>query len=169
MAESAGLALGVVSLALEVCKGVISYTDVVRGRTKDLDGLRRQADTLTTTLVVPAKTIDRIPATNAASPVAATTGASLAAVEKNILSCEVDLRQVESFIVKHSGGCSISSSTFKQKCVDAYGAMKFGFRQKEVGEMIAQLAAVNTILVASVQSLALWLADDFLSLSDRKS
>lgn len=60
MAESAGLALGIVSLALEVWKGVISYTDAVRGRTKDFDGLIRQADTLTTMLVVLAKTIDRI-------------------------------------------------------------------------------------------------------------
>lgn len=47
MAEVAGVAVGVISLGIQVCQGLYTYVDSVRARTRELDAASRQLKNVT--------------------------------------------------------------------------------------------------------------------------
>ncbi|KAJ1322913.1 fungal STAND NTPase-like protein [Microdochium nivale] len=159
MAEPDGLALGIVSLAIQVCKGIITYADAVRGKTKDLKGLDKKAKGLSRTLETVHKALDCV-RTNPTHAQSATILSRLPAITNSIGSCEDDLKELEAFIVKYTDGCLITNPKFRDRCKDAYGTLKFGFRQKEVADMENKLASVNTTLCLGLQSLNIDLSVD---------
>ncbi|KAJ1323475.1 NACHT-NTPase domain-containing protein [Microdochium nivale] len=154
MAETAGLALGAISLGIQVCKGIITYADAVRGKTDDLKSLDQKAKTLADTLDLVSKTLQRIQATatNANSTIAVSL---VAAICRSAKSCESSLNELEGFVAKYAGGCPVSSPTFRQKCGDVFKTFKYGFNQREVAEMEFKLAGVNSTLLVGLQSLNL--------------
>ncbi|KAJ1326948.1 NACHT-NTPase domain-containing protein [Microdochium nivale] len=161
MAETAGLALGAISLGIQVCKGIITFADTVRSKTDDLISLDQKARTLADTLDLVSKTLQRIQptVTNANS----TTAVSLvAAIGRSTKSCESSLEELERFVTKYSG-CSVSSLTFKRKCSKVFKTFKYGFNQREVAEMEDKLASVNSTLLVGLQSLDLDLAAEHYS------
>ncbi|KAH7024733.1 uncharacterized protein B0I36DRAFT_352937 [Microdochium trichocladiopsis] len=153
MAESAGLALGVVSLAIQICKGVIAYTDAVRTRGSELGRLDHKAKTLSQTLKILEQTAKQVASSiNAQSQT--TTAASLAVIGETIRSCEADLLSLDEFLVKYAG-CSTSDPSFRDSCRDVFRNLKYGFHDKEVAEMERRLTNVNSILLLGLQNLEL--------------
>lgn len=76
MAEMAGLALGAISLGVEVCKSLMTDADAVSSHTSDLQALSRRAQTLLSTLELPTRTVVSLGA-----PAAPTLSASTALLQ----------------------------------------------------------------------------------------
>lgn len=152
MADTAGLALGTISLAIQVCKGIITYADAIRGKTNALAGLDRKAKTLSQILEILGQILRRIQltATNARST---TTVSLLTTIASSIRSCAADLKELEGFLEKHTAGNRTSSSNFRATCEDAYKSLKYGFRAAEVVELEQRLASVTSLLVAGMGTL----------------
>ncbi|KXJ88212.1 hypothetical protein Micbo1qcDRAFT_166847, partial [Microdochium bolleyi] len=161
MAESAGLALGVISLAIQVCKGIITYVDVVRGKTDALNPLEEKAKDLSRTLELVGKTLDHIRATATDSQSPTTVGL-LATIGHSVKSCEHDLEELEKFLDRYADRLPASGrrSGFKVTYNNLKRTLEYGFREKEVGEMETRLGAVNSTLSLGLQSLSLGFAID---------
>ncbi|KAH7024737.1 uncharacterized protein B0I36DRAFT_164011 [Microdochium trichocladiopsis] len=151
MADMAGLALGAISLGIEVCKGIITYANAVRSHTDDLQSLDRRAQTLAGTLDLLSKTIQflRASATNAAST---RTIPALLNISHSISSCGADLNALQDFVTTHAG-CVISHPGFRDRCRDGYRALKYGFRGSQRAEMEQRITNVNSILLLAMQNL----------------
>lgn len=148
MAETAGLALGVVSLGLEVCKGIVTYVDAVRDKTKDLDSLASHALTLSETLGLLRDSLDQLKATGTATP-----GPLLATVCKSIASCKKDLVDLRDFVSEHATGCALSSPSLKEKCREGFKALKYGLRGAKRAEVERKLTTINVIQMLGLQAL----------------
>ncbi|KAH7025115.1 uncharacterized protein B0I36DRAFT_417155 [Microdochium trichocladiopsis] len=151
--DVAGVALGAISLAIEVTKGIINFTEAVKSKENDLKGLRQKATTLSSTLVLVGQTLQRVQATatNAQAP---TTVSLLHATAKSIESCKSDLLDLNQFLFDYTE-CSSTDADFKEKCLSAWKKLKYGFKHGEVGEMERKLASVNSVLEVGLQSLGL--------------
>ncbi|KAH7030609.1 uncharacterized protein B0I36DRAFT_430916 [Microdochium trichocladiopsis] len=159
MAEMTGLALGAISLGIQVCKGVIVYADALRGKTDDLAGLEEKARALSGTLDAVSRTIDRLwpPPTNPPSPTAVSL---LAAIANSTKACEADLSEMERFLVKYAGGSTLSGSMLRERFQNAWKRLQYGFKAGEISKMEAKLASVNSILLLALQGLGMDLAID---------
>lgn len=157
MAEAAGLALGAISLGLDVCKGILTYADAIRSQTDDLGALERQAKTLKNNLDIVSNILARY--TNRLSSSHEKTDtldhAAYTAVQDSVALCESDLQAVHSFITEHARGCSVDSPKFRDRCRDGYRSLKYGFRTAKRQEVEQRLAHVNCILLVSMQGLGL--------------
>lgn len=150
MAETAGLALGVVSLGLEICKGIVTYVDAVRDKTKGLDSLASHALTLSETLGLLRGSLGQLKATGTA-----TSGPLLATICKSIALCEKDLVDLRDFVSEHAVGCALSSPSLKEKCREGSKALKYGLWGAKRAEVERKLTTINVILMLGLQALDL--------------
>lgn len=156
MAEAAGLALGVVSLGLEVCKGLITYVDAVRGQTNELESFANLANSISADLEAArsiAEWIDATATVNLSGLSSSSSSSSHTAVEQCIRACEHDLNAIQEFIVEHAAGCAITSPGFRDKCREGYKKLKYGFRGAKRAELEKRLSRVNGVLVTGLQTL----------------
>lgn len=152
MAEAAGLALGVVSLALTVCKGVITYADAVKGKSSACASLDRKAKALTYTLDVVCQTLNRLKATSSNKQNTATIP-TLNAIAASIRSCEADLQELDKFLDEYSTTSAGPSSSSQGTSRKVYKFLKFGFHEGDIGKMESRLTNINSTLVVGLETL----------------
>lgn len=155
MAETVGLALGAISLGLEVCKGIIKYAEAVRGRTDDLNNLARQATTLAANLNALQIAITRLQQTRDISQPPGSTPITFHTVQDSIRACEIDLKTLWAFIDEFSGSTSVSHPDFADKCREHYRKVKYGFKQSRKAEIEGLMTAINSTLLIGLGALGL--------------
>lgn len=133
MAEMAGLALGAISLGVEVCKSLMTYADAVSSHTSDLQALSRRAQTLLSTLELLTSTVVSL-SSPAAPTLSASTAPLLIAIAKSTESCHEDFKAVQQFIEKLVG-CAVSDPGFHDRCNNGLKALKYGFQSTKRAEL----------------------------------
>ena len=152
MAEAAGLALGVVSLALSVCKGIITYANAVHGKTSACASLDREAKALARTLDAVCQTLNRLE-TNATGKQKKTNISALEAIVASIQSCKTELLELDKFLEKYSTVSSTPAGSPVATCRKVYKFLKFGFHEGDIGRMESRVTNINSTLIVGLETL----------------
>ncbi|KAH7014512.1 uncharacterized protein B0I36DRAFT_389390 [Microdochium trichocladiopsis] len=180
MADMAGLALGVVSLGITVCKGIITYADAVSSYSGDVKSLSNLATNLDRNLRIAQETINRhvsstasdtgpsqtntalstmqpstaMVETEKASQDTITTSLSVSSVGACIKSCEADLRALES-LVDDLAGVPLSNPTFRESCRRVFKKLTYALHSEKKAEMEHRMNSVNSTLQVALQNLGI--------------
>lgn len=144
--DIAGLAIGAVSLGLQICGGIITYVDALRGQIDEVDSLGRVTKSFETNL----RAIQYL--VNQSEP--PLSAISKSAVEECLVSYESELRVIEEFVSKLAG-CPISNPKFRDKCKEAFSKVTYPFHSERRSELERRIVAVNGALNTSLQTLGM--------------
>ncbi|KAJ1327076.1 hypothetical protein MN608_08525 [Microdochium nivale] len=153
--DVAGVALGAISLGLEVCNGLYQFIDGVQGQAHDLEVLGRHARTLEANLTATRDAITRLQQSRTAGALHAGTAGSIVAVSSSVISCQADLRTLQELLVRYAGGCGIANPSFRERCRQTFRTLEYGFHGGKRDKMESLLATVNGNLIVGMEALGL--------------
>ena len=147
MAELVGTAVGVISLGIQVCKGLVTYCRAVKGRNKDVDDVFRQIQALESTFTALDSILPR------AALLKSPNQTAIASVVTCLENCEEgvnDLQRLLDSIGPVPGGGDV-----KGKMKDVGRKLAFGFRQGEVASLMQKLQGLIASAELALQTLTL--------------
>ncbi|MBE3043944.1 hypothetical protein IMZ48_15500 [Candidatus Bathyarchaeota archaeon] len=148
MAELVGTAVGVISLGIQVCKGLVTYCRAVKGQNKDVDDVFRQIQALQSTFTALNSILPR------AALLKSPNQTAIASVVTCLDNCEEgvnDLQRLLDSIGPVPGG----GGDVKGKMKDVGRKLAFGFRQGEVASLMQKLQGLTASAELALQTLAL--------------
>jgi hypothetical protein len=141
----AGTALGVVSLGLELCKGLVSYIKDVRDRDEDISSALRQVDNLRTSLEVIEASMDDLDDDHLKAS---------AAAEKTLQACALELQTLEDYVTKLKPAQS-PQRPFKGKARDVVNKLTYPFHKSTLVDLQERLNKINSLLGTALDALGL--------------
>lgn len=145
MAEAAGLAVGVVSLGIQITNGITKYVDALNCRDKDIASVRRQNDAFQALLNNIEASLSRFQI----SPEVATD-----AVRECLESCKKELGDLES-TVADLNACDQPEASRRGKLKSQGKKLLYPFSRPKVEQLEARLGNANATLQLALQSLGL--------------
>ncbi|KAG7290283.1 hypothetical protein NEMBOFW57_000282 [Staphylotrichum longicolle] len=140
----AGSAVGIVSLGIQVCQGIVSYLRSVQGRQQEIASHLRQVHSL---IAVFNSLNDVLPR------LAQQQGADHTVIQRCLLDCKDELVKLQLLVVKLNGPSN--SSIIKGKMKDAGRALLYPFREGEMASIRRSLEVLldNLSLAIDIASL----------------
>lgn len=140
----AELAIGAISLGIQVCEGLIKYCRAVSKRNKDIEDITAQIQNLELTF----RALDSVLPRAAMLPSSdqATVASAIATVE----SCEVCIIELQEFL----DSISDSRGDVKGKTRDVGRRLAFGFRQDEVTSLKQKVQGLTATVGLALQTLS---------------
>lgn len=136
MAELTGLAVGVVSLGLQVASGLSDYVDSVKGRKEELESTKKQSDTMKDSLL----TIQEfLPQLKNSSP------KSASMIERQVNACNSELSALHALLSELCQPSS-SSSSIRSKLSEQKKRMVYPFNRSHLVRLEDRLTKVNSAL-----------------------
>ncbi|KAH7141998.1 hypothetical protein EDB81DRAFT_899466 [Dactylonectria macrodidyma] len=140
-----GLAIGVVSLGLQVSGAITTYIDALNCRDKDIASVRQQNDSLQKTL----QALESLLSQFQRDHQVATT-----AVHECLGSCKKELNAMESLVAEVTA-CDQSASSRKNKFKNQGKKLLYPFSRRKVEELEIRISNANATLQLALQTLGL--------------
>jgi cysteinyl-tRNA synthetase len=141
----AGLAVGVVSLGLQVAGGITGYIDALHFRDQDISSVRRQNDRLQKTLRVVETSISQLQCDHQDAT---------AEVQECLNSCNNELKALESLVANFTA-CDQSTTGQKIKIKDKGKKLLYPFSRPKLEQLETKLRDANAALQLALQTLGL--------------
>lgn len=141
-----GTVAGLVSLGLQLCAGLTSYIDAVRGRKEDLAAVAKQVQDFQRSIEIIRNAMPNL----TTKYQAASTG-----VPPAITSCEQELRALHDMLGKLEDSPAQSGSTAKMSITDQKKRLTFPFHRPNLERLQERLQRANDSLQTAMQVLEL--------------
>ncbi|KAK2758044.1 hypothetical protein FQN54_004450 [Arachnomyces sp. PD_36] len=144
MAELAGLAVGVVSLGIQVSGGITEYVDALNCRHQDLSSLIQKNDSLRKTLQIVEKSLSRLHHEHQDAG---------SAVRESLNSCKNELTTLKRLVDSFTYDSSTTSR--KTKIKNTGKKLLYPFNRPQLDKLEARLGYANSALQLALEALGL--------------
>jgi hypothetical protein len=142
----AGSAVGIISLGIQVCQGLIQYADAIRGRQKDVDDGMDEVRSLLAVFKSLEQTIARI---ETDSP------ENARPLLEHLRQAELKLRSLEE-VLTEVGIAVNTSSTIKGKMKETYRAAIYPMKRSKLEGARQNVQSILGILTTTLQTVDLY-------------